>query len=200
MPRLISEQVVTLEMADLDRRVPIRRPEHTLERAKGAHQSDILRYIAHKIGKLKPGERDEGEYPTLWALGAAWEEFIVSFFPDMDWQPGELTVDGISVNADGIMSTDDGPVLEECKFTFKGVRTGEEWLDEWLYQHQARAYCYCYGTRVVRWHVCHVRGDYKSFGPVYKRYVVEFSDVEVVQTWKMLTLGLAEMRAKGLIA
>ena len=62
-------------------------------------------------------------------------------------------MDGISVNADGITAQDDKPVLEECKFTFKGVRTGEEWLDEWLYMHQARAYPYCYGTRVVRWHV-----------------------------------------------
>ena len=194
MPRLLSEQVVQFEFDDLLRRrqlcAPIRRPGQPSARALGAHQSTILAYIARKIGVLKTGERDEGEYPLLWGLGCAWEEWVCSFYTGMEWQPGELTVDGVSVNADGVTAeTYWGTLLEECKFTYKSEATGEEFITDkkfWMWQHQARAYCHCYGPRIVRWHVCFVRGNYHDFGPVYKQYVVEFTGAEVAQTWSML--------------
>lgn len=196
MPELLDERVVTLEFDDLHRRVLLSKPVVPLPRTVGVHQSGILCHIARNIGILKPGELDEEEYPLLWALGAAWEEYAASFYPDMEWQPGELTVDDISMNADGLscgrienVMTFGDPFLEEFKFTFKGVATGAEFLKDkkwWLWLKQAAGYCHGYGTRVVRWHVCHVRGDYKSFGPVYRQYVVRFSDREIAQNWQML--------------
>src|ERR1700675_2531340 len=124
MPTLLSEKVVTLEMRDLQNRVPICRPPQPPARAPGAHQSDILAYVARKIGVLKPGEKLEDEYPLLWGLGCAWEEYIMSFYPDMEWQPGELTVDGISMNCDGLSVIDGEPTVEEAKLTFKKERDG----------------------------------------------------------------------------
>ncbi len=201
MPTLLSEKVITLEFSDLMRRVPVERPSQPLHRAPGAHQSEILQYIAHKIGVLKPGERDEEEYPLIWALGAAVEEFLVSFFPDMIWQPGEVTRDEISVNSDGL--TLDGweheSQLEEFKGTYKRVKSGEEFLEDWMYMHQGRSYCYCYDQEVVRWHVFYVRGDYKKFGPMLKQYIVRFTQQECRQTWQMLLNNKEDaMREKDL--
>lgn len=191
---LIEETEVKLELSDLLARTPIQRPKAPPHRSPGVHQSGVLAYIAHSIGILKPDEKDEedaSEYPVLWALGQAWEEFCVSLYPDVDWQPGEETRDGISGSCDGLSFWEDESTtrIEEYKFTFKKVKTGDEFLKDdamWMWRHQGRAYCKLYGPRVVRWHVCHVRGDYKAFGPVYKRYAVEFSDKEIDQTWSML--------------
>lgn len=201
MPRLLSEESVVFERSDLEKRSPIRRPSLPLSRAPGAHQSLILQHIAHKIGILKPGERSEEEYPLIWGLGQAWEEWVVSFYPNLKWQPGEKVVDGIAVNCDGISRIGGREMLEECKFTFKRERTGEEFLQEWMWMHQGRAYSYVYGPRTVRWHVCYVRGNYKEFGPTYKRYVVQFSEQEVEQTWQMLQRNKEEaMREAGVSA
>ena len=54
-------------------------------------------------------------------MGQAWEEWIFSFFPEIEWQPGERTADGVSMNADGLSYDTEGDELwgEEAKFTFK---------------------------------------------------------------------------------
>jgi len=193
--KLLDVRTITLEFADLATRRPIARPAGVLPRAPGAHQSDILAYIARKIGVLKPGERLESEMPLIFGLGFAWEEYIFSFYPHLDWQPGEMTVDGISVNCDGITAADPTygcDVMEEAKFTFKAEMSGEDFISpkNFMWLHQGRSYCHLYGPRVERWHVCHVRGDYKVFGPVYRQYVVEFTDKECEQTWAMLRTNL----------
>lgn len=216
MPTLLDERVITLEFDDLSRRRPIARPTIPPRRADGLHQSGILAYIARKIGKLKPGEKLEEDMPTIFALGFAWEEWAVSLYPEIEWQPGERTVDGISVNCDGRsncrvpLSDIPGSLLndgctemtetqiEEFKFTFKACRTGPEFLSEWMWMHQGREYCYQYWARRERWHVMHVRGDYKSFGPVYKTYTVGFTDAEVGQTHQMLLTNMEAARAEGM--
>ena len=218
MPTLLAENTVQLQFSDLLTRVPIRRPSLPPARAVGAHQSEILAYIARKVGWLKPGEKEEEEYPLLWALGCAWEEWAASLYAGMEWQPGEVTVDGISGNADGL--SDDpvyGAVVEEFKLTYKSAVSGAEFLTDKRYrmwQHQGRAYLKGYlgadqeggsgsgsgegsgGGGVVRWHVCHVRNDYHEFGPVYKQYVVWFSAKEVRETWAMLTRFREEAMAE----
>lgn len=214
MPVLLAENVVQLEFQDLWKRRPIDRPDRPLARAEGHHQSQILAHVARKVGWLKPDERDESEFPLIWALGQAVEEYTFSFYPEIIWQPGERIVDGIAMNCDGICRSGaaivlnlnnttlnqlvsnpqpyrnlSGDLLEECKATYKSVASGDEFIRDkkWkVYEHQGREYCYGYGPRVVRWHVWHLNGDYRSFGPVYKQYVVGFSDKEVEQTHALL--------------
>jgi hypothetical protein len=195
MPVLLAEQIVSIEFADLLTRTPIVRPARPPVRAEGAHQSDILAHVAQKVGWLDPGERPEEDMPIIWCVGCAWEEWAASLYPDMEWQPGELTADGISGNADGL--TADPLQIEEFKASYKSCGSlnpdtpppPDYFLKEkkfQMWQHQGRAYCYLYGPRVVRWHVLHIRSDYKTFGPTYKQYIVEFTDAEVEQTWSML--------------
>lgn len=192
MPVLLEERVVTLEFADLHARNVVQRPAKPPARSKGIHQSGILVAIARKVGWLEAGEKDESEMPIIMALGFAWEEFVFSLFPDIDWQPGEVERDGIFMSADGIgvYEPTGEPMVEEGKFTLKSIAEGEEFIKspKWrMWQHQGREYCYGYGPRVERWHVCHARGNYKDvFWPTYKQYVVRFSDMECEQTHGML--------------
>jgi hypothetical protein len=201
MPILVAERRVTLEFSDLEKRIQlIGRPSRPPSRSSGVHQSGVLAYIARQIGILRPDEKDEEEYPLIWAMGQMWEEYIFSFYLEIDWQPGERTVDAVTVTTDGLSLDDkcefdsvpwDAPELmnEEAKATFKGVATGEEFVKGqkwWMYRMQGAAACHVYGPRLSRWHVFHVRGDYKTFGPVYMQYVLRYSDKEVKQAWAMI--------------
>ena len=198
MATILEELDVKLEFADLYKRIPLRRGPVPQERTHGVHQSGILTYIARKIKILGPDEKPEDEYPLIWALGQAWEEFCVSLYPEIDWQPGEMckneiwrSIDGI--NPHGLERLFDcsmtGPVIEEFKYTHKKVRCGQEFLDEWMWMHQGRGYCSALETIWVRWHVMYTRGDYKTFGPVYRRYLVEFTNKEIEQTEAMLVMN-----------
>lgn len=211
MPHVLSVREVSLEFSDLYRRTPI--PASTPDsRDPSVHQSDILSFIARKIGKMKPGERLEEEMPWRMAMGNMWEEFYFSLIPDSVYKPGETVVDGVAVNADGIgmVGIDERTgrvypnghhpapadmdycvlesVVEETKCTEKKPKTAEEFIgddNQWVWNHQGRGYCYCYGPRIVRWTVLHYRGDWKGSGPIVMEYVVRFSDEEVKETWRM---------------
>lgn len=211
MPRLLEEVQIKLDRLDLHKRLRLSRLStgkgllQVAERSKGVHVSGILKPLAVAAKQLKPGEVLEEELPVLWALGIAWEEFVCSLYPDMDYQPGELCRDGVWMTCDGINmlphigilasndTWEDVAAIEECKLTFKKEKQGKDFLSEWMWMHQGRAYCAGYGPLLVRWHVCYLRGDYKVFGPTYWRYLVEFSEREVETTWNMLVAnkGLA---------
>lgn len=201
MPILLSEHRLTIEFSDLNRRRPIHRPTEVLERAPGAHQSDILAFVAKKIGQLKPGEPFEEDIPERVLMGVMFEEMYFSLVLNTDWQPGEVAVDGIAVNCDGIGVgptewLPDEAFIEETKCTEKKLKTGVEFMEDFMWMHQGRAYCYCYGPRVVKWTIWYYRGDYRGSGPVCMQYVIRFSDKEVEQTWAMLKKNKdAAMRA-----
>src|ERR1019366_8084108 len=203
MPTLLSESIVTLEFADLLNRRPIARPSKPHARSAGLHQSGILAHIAQQNGQLKVGERLEEDMPTIFALGFAWEEYCVSLYPGIDWQPGELIKDEIGVSADGLPIGEDGmPQVEEFKYTTQRIQTGIGFLEsQWMWQHQGRAYCHCYGALVERWHVMYSRGGkidgVYEYWPVYKQFVVRFSRAETKATWSMLCNHKEAARAAG---
>ncbi len=192
MPVLLAEKVIQLEFSDLYGRRPIQRPAEPLARAPGIHQSGILQELAYVIGKLKPGELLEEDMPWRMAMGVMWEEFAFSVgsLQTSVWQPGELTVDEISVNCDGIgeaeLSGEITTVVDETKCTEKKVRTGEDFLGEWMWMKQGAAYLYCYGAEVMRWTILYYRGDWQGSGPICMQYLVRFTHTEIVQNWRML--------------
>jgi hypothetical protein len=193
MPLFLQAQRVEIELADLAKRVPL--TTLNAPRSPGLHQSDILRVIAEETGKLdKQTELEElGHLPLIMASGFMWEEFVMTFYPWIEHQPGERNViEGIPGSIDGIngilspWTTDAG--IEECKWTLKKVyESAEEMLAEnWMWEHAMRGYLGAWNLEWCRWHVFHVRGDYKAFGPVWMQYVVQFSATEIRQTQKML--------------
>jgi len=196
--RLLEVVEIKLELSDLEHRSPIHRPAtpdgfiELASREAGVHMSGILKPLAVAAKQLKAGsgEWDEemGEYPLLWALGVAWEEFVATLHPNMDYQPGGVERDGVHMTCDGISELHlEGlgavPVIEEMKFTF--TSSEKPMLEQWMKLQQGKAYCHGYGARHVRWHQCHVRGDYKKFQPRYIRSLVEFTDEEVEKCWRM---------------
>lgn len=91
--------------------------------------------------------------------------------------------------------------VEETKCTVKRMRTGEEFLKEWYWQHQGRAYCHVYGSQMVRWTILYYRGNWKDvFWPAAKQYLVWFSEEEVRQTWGMLLKHRDQVEKEGGVA
>jgi hypothetical protein len=203
VPILLAESVLDLQRQDLAHRSPIHRPEREHARTPGVHLSGVLVKVAESIGVLKPGEPIEEDLPLRVVAGHMWEEFAVSLYPGIVWQPGETCVDGVWMTPDGLEAdcylyqmiggayTNPNPIiradaLHEFKCTWKKVRSGPDLLAEWYWMAQGKGYCKGYGVRHVKWHVFYVNGDYHNSGPIYKTYTVEFSEKEIEQSWRMV--------------
>lgn len=189
MPILLSESTVDFQRSDFDRRCRIDRPDKSAPRTPGIHLSGVLSAVAIEIGVLKPGEPWEEDMPLRMVAGHMWEEFAASLYPDMVWQPGEVCQDDVWMTPDGLVSDllpqCDG--LREFKATWKKVKSGQaELFAEWYWMKQGQGYCKGYGVRHVEWNVFFVNGDYRNSGPIYKKYLVEFSQREIDQTWQMV--------------
>jgi hypothetical protein len=213
VPIIHEETEVLLDRGDLHNRYPIARPVSRRgrlaepKRTAGIHLSGILYYLAKEGGLFKNIEEDRNdeELPLRMAMGLAWEEFAASLYPNMDWQPGEHSHEGIVMTCDGISSlpispdlVTETPCLNEFKLTWKKTRTAEELLqNEWYWMHQGRGYCWGYDFRFVRWHICYANGDYRGKGPKYMRYLIQFSDEEIEKTGNMIRLNKQRAIEKG---
>lgn len=216
---ILEDLEVNLDVGDLfnrfqlDRELVGRRLKHS-KRGSGHHVSGILYQLGLAGGYVKNYEEVEGipKFKMLFALGFMWEEFILSFYEECEYQPGEHCEDGIYMNCDGrsyLPEYDGEPLIEECKFTFKKMHTSDPEVartrklnliqDQWMWIKQVQSYCKGYKSVLARLHVMHVKGDYKKFEPVYKRYVMRFTQEEIDRTWNMIKANreLAEMEVHG---
>lgn len=204
MPTLIREIEVGIEFAELYHRhhvLPTYQPRNV-----GTHLSEIIKHVAVATKRLKPGDPFEDEIPLRMAVGMAWEEFAVTLHRDMVSQPGEMCRDDIYMTPDGIQPMPDDIVsmpqlsgyvdstqllVGEFKATWKRVREGKEFLQEWYWMSQGMGYLagfqhmYTMPFHLVEWHVLYVN-DYRYNGPVYKRYLVFFTQKEIDNNWAMM--------------
>lgn len=173
-------------------------------RSPGIHLSGVLRYIGinQKIIKgVDPvtgkwigdsgADLNEEDMPLRMVLGMAWEEYAATLYPEMNWQPGELCKDSITGSPDGVtlieIDGEEVPVIEEFKLTWKSARQGILKQTMWLWQ--GAGYCIMYGTNWCRFNILYVNGEYEKFGmggPVYRRYLVYYSDRELAGIWAMV--------------
>lgn len=162
-------------------------------RSSGVHLSGVLKVVAETSGLLKGTSAPtdfENDYPTIMALGVAWEEFAISFYPDSVWQPGEMERDGIFGTPDGL-SQQPVDLFEEFKFTTKKLQPIENC---WWYLRQGMGYCALSrsnGLNInhVRYHICWAHGDYqREHFPIYTRTLVQFEDVEIEKFWRNVVL------------
>lgn len=190
----------------------------TSARSNGVHMSGILRPLSVAAGKLDEYEDAENRNGLVMILGKVWEELIASLHPMMIYDPGETELDGIWMTCDGITLEEDAvvkwpalldfpelcgewcvKVIDEMKYTTAAERTTDPDLSkdksihlwqkkEWMKMHQGMAYCNGYNAQIVRWHVCHAKGNYRDrFLPLYKRYVFAFTQAELAASWEMFT-------------
>lgn len=222
MPILLSEEVVKMDWADIQQseqeaaRIGLQASQPS-PRSKGIHLSGVLRYIAISTGALKgkvggvvstSGEVDEESMPIRMALGMAWERWVAGLYPEMEWQPGEVELDGIVGSPDGFtydasiagdvarrMGVDSPLVVEEFKCTWKSSFHPFLSKKNDLWMWQGMGYAHMMGTRWVRWHAMYVNGDYRVGGcgePTYKKYLVEFSQNELEGNWRRVMMNKNE--------
>lgn len=188
--RLISESVVQMQLSDLQSNRVHRCPPIMTPRASGVHLSGILRFIAIQTGYLKLGVEStradfEDDFPLIMMMGMFFEEGMASMYPDMIWQPGEMTRDGISGNMDGLSEYEGEPIIDEFKFTKKSSRYPV--TEQWMWIQQGLGYCNLYQlARLVRFNVLHINGNYKERDPVLRRSIVEFTERDLQLGWAML--------------
>jgi hypothetical protein len=192
MPRLLEQREIHLEFSDIDRMLEKRRIGG-MKRSSGIHLSGIIKHVLTAAGQLT-GEDLGDMMPLRMAVGMAWEMFCVQLWPELDWQPGEVTRDNVIGSPDGVS----GDVLEEIKATWmsrlektetKGVIPPPRNIIEikrWMLQ--LAGYLYMMGLNKARMHVLWVNGDYRNSGPQYFTYLLEFSQQELERIWNNLVL------------
>lgn len=192
MPRLLEQHEIQVEFSDIDRMVEKKR-NSSGKRSSGVHLSGIIKHILTTAGLLTV--EDLGDMmPLRMCLGMAWEMFVVGLWPDLIWQPGECTKDGVIGSPDGIT----GDMLEEVKATWmsrlektetKGVTPPPRNIIEikrWMLQ--LAGYCHMMGLTRARMHVLWVNGDYRNSGPQYFTYLLEFTPQELERVWNNMIL------------
>lgn len=180
-------------------------------RFEGPHVGTILKHIAVTTGMLERKdsgvEREdfEEDFPLRMALGMWVEQGVQAVWPSLTWQPGEIVVDGVANNPDGLTvdyKLPDGRqvwgINEEIKTTWKSSRLRHDHIDkEWLWTRQQMSYCYSWSRHYeidIRWSRLHViwlngQWDWKiegGFSPRYNTYLLEFTQRELEQNWQMI--------------
>lgn len=204
MPVLISETDVTLERSDMLRRIALPRAVGAdgfivpASRAPGLHLSGLLKYVAHKSRiSARLTEIAEEEHPWRWALGQAFEEFAVSLYPEMVWQPYECN-SPVTMNCDGIVHCADRNGIQDegmpaafviCEFKHNRSKkySGADLIrKKWLWMQQGLGYCLGYGTSYVEWHVM---STMEFPDPVYTKYLVRFDETELAEMSHMIEIN-----------
>lgn len=165
-------------------------------RSPGVHVSDVIRDISNTV--LKPGQREK--YDTLsrdeqkrlgnYASGGwAWEQIIrkglidAGVLLDQYVKPEEFTLNGIHGTPDWLDTIN--WVNVEFKATWRSSNRPLE-PDFWEWICQFKAYCKMLACTATDLHVFFVNGDYRESGPQYKRYLLEFSKLEIEENWEMI--------------
>jgi len=179
-------------------------------RTKGIHLSGVIKVMREKSGmNPKPSKPEEdlrvNELSYLYqntdpldvrksgvlmraVMGLAWEDWLAEQL-DVDFHPGELSLDGIVMTPDGIgFDTETGGyLLHEIKLTFKSSKTPVTAKVDWMWQAASylKGMSAKYNEPCLRcvFHPLYTRGDYSGIDPLYAPQMVEFEQEEVDLIW-----------------
>ena len=196
MPTLLREAEIKIDWSDIEAMAP-KAQYYSGPRSSGVHLSGIIKHILQAAGLLTADEVTE-EMPLRMWLGMAFEAYAVRLWPEMVWQPGECSKDGITGSPDGITPKGDSGLLEEFKLTWlsrlekseiRGVAPPARRItDQRRWMLQLAGYLYMLGLTEARLHVCWVMGDYRGSGPQYFTYHLLFTQEELRRTWDNMIL------------
>lgn len=200
-------------------------------RSPGLHLSTILRDLALRSGVLdaKWDTPMEDRGSELAQIGLAFEDYLARYqHPEIEFHPGELKMDGISMSPDGIQCVDNldlaevlrvdmhSYVLSEFKLTKKSSRDFKEslrlqakntklWLWQIMSYRHALNQCTDYVNNLAKLHVMFVNGNYSrkdedpEANPTYKIFKLYFESEELANNWAMVKSHRDFMRSKGLV-
>lgn len=173
--RLISEGIPDL--------LPMR------HRAPGLHVSDIIRSLCIHLGHYADDGIPLADKMTRLQLGQAMEWALIQRMqlhePTRYFQPGELSLDGVSGNMDLFDLQDEA--VDEMKLTWMSAKHDAYSQKFWAYWVQIAAYCHMSGSSIGRLHVAFVNGDYAGERePQFKVWEQRFTPMELAKNWAML--------------
>lgn len=173
----------------------------------------LLRSIAVQSGKMTVQD-EQDELPLRLLVGMGMEAILAQLYPDMTWQPGRLSFEGIEGHPDGLSTLTHPSIAdpfycnEEFKYTAKSIREKGKKADElkdvraeWMWQRQQMSYCKLWSeelsvpVRHSRLHVVWAMNAYEKYtlDERYMRYLIEYSDEEIEGNWAMLKKQEATM-------
>jgi hypothetical protein len=176
-------------------------PPPSIPRGKGVHVSGIIRDIALSTGVLKSDGIEEPSMSDVRmitdpvailriCIGLSWEEYYLGVFLKRKGilkHPGEICVDGIYMQPDGVERGVMITRVHEVKATYKSINTVGDMRGQWLWLTQVKAYCKGLNTTYAKIHVLFLCGDYKMpIRPMVKEWTLEFTQHEIDDNWAML--------------
>lgn len=188
---------IRVEWTDIETRRIRPRPKKPLRRSSGVHLSGVTKYVLAKAGLLNVEDKTD-EMPLRMCVGMAWEDWVVGLWPKMKWQPGEVTLDGVTGSPDGLtryQKLDKGPrvtLLEEFKATWKSSHTRQDITQEKVWMWQLMGYCKMLKLNHARLHVFWINGDYRPPSPKYMTYLLKFTNEELDKFWVNVILANKE--------
>jgi hypothetical protein len=172
-------------------------------RAPGLHVSSIIHDLCIELGHYEDSS-DKKLPMTRLQIGQAIEWALIErmrrHFPDRYGKVGELTLDGISGNADLFDHYDF--ITDEIKCTWLSARHADDPSSKklWKYWVQLKAYCRMLETGIGRLHIVCLNGYYTykdGDGPQYRLWKAAFSRKELDDNWAMLRKHGAKMIRDG---
>lgn len=162
-------------------------------RSPGLHVSKIIRSIMETLEPRRFGNQGDDSPPIEWTgAGTIWEYALEAAMAKLATagnvnalaRPGEVEKDGIICTLDAV-DIDDW-VVHEFKFTWMSSRDAIDHKKFYHWLLQLRAYCCALGTNRARLHAFFVMGNYKGSGPQPLSWNLQFTDLELSETWGML--------------
>jgi hypothetical protein len=167
-------------------------------RSAGLHVSDVIHELCIRL-EIFSGNVEAQPNNSWMQLGCALEDALVRRFeehyPGKYTRVGELELDGLYGTPD-LVNVEDW-ADEEIKLAWMSSNQPVDGKKMWRYWVQIKAYCKMIESNLGRLHVCHVNGDWKGQGPVYRVWEQQFTNGELNENWAMLQTHAAAMRTRG---
>jgi len=170
-------------------------------RTSGVHISGITHAMAIHFGYLKERPMSELIRQAFMGLGTAIEWALAYAYSrrhpgEYIHQPGEMIKDGILAHIDLIRTPDPrGLIVDDVKMRWCSSHkplTDPSFWEAWT---RLKGYCHYVGSHIGRLHVVYPNGEGfgkrpdgspKQFGPVYRIWEWEWTELEIEQNWAML--------------
>lgn len=158
-------------------------------RTQGLHLTDIIRDIMEEAGLSKTASGSmwvEEKLNMAAEVGFMWEDVLSVAMKDrLPCRMGELVVDGVYMSPDGIEVDSEGPLLSEYKCVWSSSKRDP--TDNYKWMCQVKGYCHGLGVRSVKMYILYLNGDWKGGGPEFRCFRIDFTDLEILENWEMIT-------------
>ena len=158
-----------------------------LPRSPGLHLSTVIRVMEQALhGPRKPSGWMMDETREV---GFIWEDLLSLVLAQRQvpepLRPEEIVVDGIAMSPDGIGLWEGHVVLEEYKCTWASINNRSP-DTHWPWLVQSKSDCRAIHVNQVIFRILDLMGDYKGSGPLYRAYLLTYTDRDLEENWQMV--------------